>query len=216
MNLAELRSRLRTDLHDEDPDDYRWSDDELDRHIGHALRELSLACPRQSTATLFTSAGSRELSISALDGLVAIEGVEYPTGCYPRSYVRFSRWADTLTLLTDAVPAEEEVRVYYGSLHTLDEQGATVPTALEDLLAIGASGYAALEWASFATNRVNMGGSETWRAYLQWGQDRLSEFMKGLANHGRHSSVRVLSLYRPARPPSRQATDWGPDLRRPR
>ena len=211
MNLAEMVARLRTDLHDEDEDNYRWTDAELERHIEHAVRELSLAVPLEAKATPTTTAGSRDLSISSLSDLVAIEAVEYPVGHYPPVYTRFSLWGQTLTLLTEGTPGEgEEVNVYYGKLHTLDESSCTLPPALEELAALGAAAYAAIEWASFATNRVNVGGEDTWRNYLTWGQDRLAAFMKGLATHSRQNAVRCRRLYSPQQPKPSQTTDWGP------
>jgi hypothetical protein len=211
MNLTEMRARVRQDLHDEDANNYRWTDDELDRHIEHAVRELSLAVPLEAKATPTTTAGSRELSIASLTDLVAIEAVEYPVGEYPPRYVRFSLWGETLTLLIESTPGDgEEVYVYYGKLHTLDETNSTIPSPLEELVAIGAEGYAAIEWASFATNRVNLGGDQAWRNYLVWGQDRLASFMKGLAKHSRKNVVRCRRLYRPYEPGAGQTTDWGP------
>lgn len=196
MNLSDMRARIRKDLHDEDSQNYRWTDDVLNRHIDCAVRELSLSCPLEARETLTTGAESRELSISSLTDLVEIEAVEYPVGNYPPSYVRFSLWNDTLTLLIDWPPAGgENVYIYYAKLHTLDTDGSTVPTKLEDLVATGAAAYAAIEWAGFATNRVNVGGGETWRDYLTWGQDRLAEFMKGLAKHSKKNTVRVRQLY---------------------
>ena len=196
MNLTDMRARIRKDLHDEDSQNYRWTDSDLDRHIDHAVRELSLSCPLEAKATLSTTAESRDLSLSSLSGLVEIEAVEYPAGNYPSSYVRFSAWADTLTLLIDSLPGDsEDVYVYYGKLHTLNADSSTLPAKLEDLAALGAAAYAAIEWASFATNRVNLGGAETWRNYLTWGQDRLADFMKGLAKHSRKNTVRVRQLY---------------------
>ena len=175
MNLSDMRSRIRKDLHDEDSQNYRWTDDVLNRHIDHAVRELSLSCPLEAKGTLTTAAESRDLSISSLTDLVEIEAVEYPVGNYPPSYIRFSVWNDTLTLLIDWLPADgENVYIYYAKLHTLDTDSSTVPTKLEDLVATGAAAYAAIEWASFATNRINVGGGETWRDYLTWGQDRLA------------------------------------------
>ncbi len=196
MNLNDMRSRIRKDLHDEDSQNYRWTDSELDRHIDHAVRELSLSCPLEAKATLSTTAESRDLPLSSLSNMVEIEAVEYPAGNYPPSYIRFSAWADTLTLLIDSLPGDnEDVYVYYGKLHTLDTDSSTLPAKLEDLAALGATAYAAIEWASFATNRVNPGGAETWRSYLTWGQDRLADFMKGLAKHSRKNTVRVRRLY---------------------
>ena len=207
MNLADMRARLRQDLHDEDESNYRWSDEELNRHIEHALRELSLAVPLEAKATLTTTAGSRELSLSTISDLVAIEAVEYPVGRYPPRYVRFSLWGDTLTLLVEGAPSgEEEVYIYYGKLHTLDETTSTIPSPLEDLVVIGGAGYAAIEWASFATNRLNVGGESTWRNYLTWGQDRLASFLRGLSKHSRKNVVRSRQLYRPYEPPRSQTT----------
>ena len=88
MDLSEMRDRLRTDLHDEDAANYRWTDAELDRHIDRSVREFSLALPLEATAALTTAADSRDLSIASLSDLVAIEAVEHPVGEYPPSFVR--------------------------------------------------------------------------------------------------------------------------------
>jgi hypothetical protein len=199
MNLSEMRTLVRRDLHDEDSAAYRWSDDEIDRHIARALHELSLAVPWEAKAVLTTSAGSRDLSLASLSDHVVVEAVEYPVGQYPPAYVSFSLWADTLTLLVDSPPlTAQDVNVFYGRLHMLDDMTSTVPPALEDVLATGAAAYAALEWASFAANRVNAGGSDVWRSYLVWGQERMAAFAAALARHGRRSGVRARRLYRPA------------------
>jgi hypothetical protein len=211
MDLATMRALVRRDLHDEDASNYRWTDDEIDRHIARAVNELSLAVPLASKATLTTTEGSRDLSLASLTGLVAVEAVEYPVGEYPPSYAAFSIWGDVLTLLVDATPlAAQEVYVYYGKLHTLDASTSTVPAALEDLVASGAAAYAALEWASFATNRVNVGGPDVWRQYMVWGQERLAAFARELARHGRRAGVRVRRLYRPAAPADLRSTPWEP------
>ena len=63
--IADIRARLRKDLHDEDATNYRWTDGELDRHIQHTVREFSLAVPLEAKSALATTAGSRDLSISA-------------------------------------------------------------------------------------------------------------------------------------------------------
>ncbi len=211
MNLSALRSLVRRDLTDEDFSNYRWTDEELNRHIDHAVREFSLALPREAVAVLTPQAGSRELSLATLSDRVVVEAVEYPRGKYPPSYVPFSVWGDTLTLLVDNVPgAGEEVAVYYGGLHTLDNTTSTIPPQLEEVVAMGAEGFACLEWANFAINRVNTGGAGTWREYLTFGQNRLGTFMEALARYGRKGSLRARRLYRPAEPKPSQATDWGP------
>ena len=211
MDLPTMRTRVRRDLHDEDAQNYRWTDDELDRHIQRAVDEVSVASSREMKSTLTTTASSRDLSLASLTSLVSVEAVEYPTGLYPPSYVRFSVWVGTLTLLVDSLPSGgEDVYVYHGTMHTLDATTSTLAAHLEDLVATGAGAYAALEWSSFATNRINVGGEEVWRQYLIWGQDRMAAFLHRLAQLGRKNAVRVRSLYVPARPPVSQTTDWGP------
>ena len=209
MNLSEMRTRVRRDLHDEDPENQRWTDDELDRHIERAVRELSLAIPLEAKASPATSEGSRDISLASLSDLVAVEAVEYPVDKYPPSYVPFSLWAGTLTLLVDAtLPGGQSVNIYYGKMHTLDATTSTIPPHLEELVATGAAAYAALEWASFATNRINVGGQDVWRQYLTWGQERLAVFSRALAKHSRRNAVRVRRLYTPATQPVDQSTVW--------
>lgn len=196
MGLADLRQRLRRDLRDEDPAQQRWTDDQLDRHLQRAARELGLAIPRETSAVLLTTPQSRQLSLAPLAGLVEVEAVEYPVDRYPPRYVPFSVWGDTLTLLLGEPPlAAEEVRLYYTRLHTLDETTSTIPPHLEDLLLTGAAAYAALEWAGYAANRVNVGGEDVWRRYLVWGQEMLAQFQRGLERLGRRNAVRARRLY---------------------
>ena len=78
------------------------------------------------------------------------------------------------------------------------------------MIAAGAAGYAALEWASFSTNRVNVGGRDVWREYLVFGQERLASFQRSLARYGRRNAVRARRLYAPATPAVDQTTVTGP------
>lgn len=195
MNLAEMRTAVRRDLRDEDAGSQRWTDAEIDRHIARALAELSLAAPREAVATLATTAGSRELSIAALADRASIEAVEYPAGQYPAAAVPFTTWGDTLTLLIDGTPGAADATVRYTRMHTLDGSGSTLTPALEQLIATGAAAYAALEWASYATNRVNVGGADTWRHFHVWAQERLAAFHHALSRHARERRLRARRLY---------------------
>ena len=210
MDLPTMRARVRRDLHDEGAN-LRWTDDEVDRHVQRAVAEVSLAAPRERIAALTTTAGSRDLSLASVTDLLTVEAVEYPTGLYPPSYARYSQWAGTLTLLVDTLPGgQEEVKLYYGASHTLGASASTLPTQLEDVVASGGGAYAALEWANYAINRVNVGGEEVWRQYLTWGQERLAAYQEALRKLGGRNAVRVRSLYTPANALPGQATDWGP------
>jgi hypothetical protein len=92
----------------------------------------------------------------------------------------------------------DPVNVYYAKMHTLDATSSTIPPQYEETVATGAAAYAALAWASFATNRVNAGGQDTWRNYLTWGQERLAAFAGMLAKYSRQNTVRAHRLYSPA------------------
>ncbi len=196
MNLTEMRAIVRRDLHDEDAANYRWTNDELDRHIGHTVKEFSEAIPLEQKATKATTSGSREIDISSITERIMVEAVEYPVDKFPKRYQRFTLWADTLTLLGDEVPDGSNTYIYYGKLHTLGES-STLPTEHEDLIAVGACGYAAIEWAAYAINRVNVGGTITPREFRSWGKERLNFFRQELKRLGRKNRVRVSSLYKP-------------------
>jgi hypothetical protein len=210
MNLGEMRTIVRRDLHDEDENNYRWTDDELDRHIARAVKELSEAIPCEQKATKATTSGSREIDVSTITDRISIEAVEYPVDKYPKKYQRFSLWADTLTFLGDEVPDGSDANIYYGKLHTLDASTSTIPAVYEDLVAAGAGGYAAVEWAIYAVNRVNVGGTPTPEEFLRWGREKLSYFRQELKRLGRRNRVRIRSLYRPHYPASSKSTDYGP------
>ena len=210
MNLGDMRTIVRRDLHDEDASNYRWTDDELDRHIIHAAKDFSEAISYEQKATKATTSGSREIDISTITDRIMVEAVEYPVDKFPKRYQRFSLWADTLTLLSDEVPDGSNAYIYYGKLHTLGASTSTIPTVYEDLIAAGACGYAAVEWAVYAVNRVNVGGIPTPEEFLRWGREKLNYFRQELKRLGRRNRVRIRSLYRPYYPPVSKSTDYGP------
>jgi hypothetical protein len=195
MDLDTMRAIVRRDLKDEDAGNYRWSDDELDQHIAHALKDFSEAVPLPAKATLPTTADSRVIDISPLTDRVMVEAVEYPLEQFPPSYPKFALWGHALTLFVDEAPDGENCQVYYGMLHTLNAEGSTIDTKHEDLVATGAEGYAAVEWASYAINRVNVGGATTAKEFLAWGNEKLKQFKQELKRLGRRNKVRIRQLY---------------------
>ncbi len=210
-DLATIRATVRTDLHDEDSANERWTDAELDRHIGRALLEYSLHSPLEAKSTLQTAPGSRDLDVATVAPRVRIVAVEFPSGEYPPSYVPFSLWGDTLTLDVAAVPAAaEDVAVYWHEPHTIDGS-ATFPAAHDDIIATGAAAYAALGWASFASNRLNVGGDEVWGRYMEFANVRLATFNERLRGLPEVSRTRTARLYTPVDVRLRsQTTDPGP------
>jgi len=210
MNLSDMRAIVRRDIHDENSSNYRWTNDELDRHINHAVRDFSEAIPYEQKATKATTSGSREISIATITDRIMVEAVEYPVDKFPRRYQHFSLWADILTLIGDAVPDGSNAYIYYGKLHSLGTSTSTIPSIYEDLIAAGAAGYAAVEWAIYAVNRVNISGLPTPDGFLTWGRERLNHFRQELKRLGRKNQIRSRSLYRPYGPPVSKSTDFGP------
>jgi len=195
MSLSDMIALVRKDLHDEDSNNYQWSDDELTRHINRAVKELSERVPLLAKATLPTTSGSRQVDISSLTNRVMVQAVEYPVDESPAKYQRFSTWGDTLTVISGNEPNGANCYVYYGVIHTLDANGSTIPTEYEDLVTTGACGYAAIERAAFSINRVNVGGAMTPREYRIWGNERLKIFKDGLKRLGRRQRIRTQQLF---------------------
>ncbi len=195
MDLSTMRTIVRRELKDEDAENYRWSDDELDRHIARAVKEFSEAVPLPAKATLPTTADSRVIDISPLTERVMVEAVEYLLEQFPPSYRKFALWGHALTLFVDEAPNGDNCNVYYGILHTLNAEGSTIDAKYEELIATGAEGYAAVEWASYAINRVSVGGSTTPKEFLAWGNERLKQFRQELKRLGRRNKVRIRQLY---------------------
>ncbi len=209
MTLSDMRTIVRRDLHDEDASNYRWTNDELDRHITHTVKDFSEVLPLEQKATEATTSGSRIIDISSLSDKVMVEAVEYPVDKFPKRYQRFALWGDILTLLGDDIPDGSNAYIYYGKLHTLSTS-STIPSKYEDLIAVGAEGYAAVEWAAFAINQVNVGGSITPREFLTWGNDKLAHFRAEIKRLGRRNRVRIRQLYKSYYQPVSESTDYGP------
>jgi len=210
MALSDIRTTVRRDLHDEDAENYRWSNDELDRHIAHAVKDFSEHLPLEMKATMATGSGSRELDISTITGRVMVEAVEYPVGEFPKRYQPFALWSDTLTILGSEIPDGSNAYIYYGKVHTLSAESSTIPTQHEELITMGACGYASVEWSAYAINRVSVGGNDTPGEFLAWGNEKLKYFRKELKRLGRRNRIRIQSLYRPYFPLVSKSTDYGP------
>jgi len=178
MDLEEMRANVRRDIKDEDDSNYRWTDDEIDRAIAKAVKEFSQYCPREMKSTLATVDSSIELDISSLADRVSVDKVEFPVGSEPRAFTRFEVYQDTLYFL-ETQGDGENCYVYWTTIHTLNTETSSIPPRYEDLIALGASAYAALTQSQYHTNRANYGGEDVDRDYLSWGRARLKEFQEG-------------------------------------
>ena len=195
MNLTTMRTLVRRDLKDEDASNYRWQDNEIDRAIGRAVVELSRYVPREMKSTVATVAGSREIDISSLTDRVSVDKIEFPADEHPRSFQRFSVYQDTLTLIGDVEGDGEDCYVYWGKVHTLDGSTSTIPTYLEDVLALGATAYAVLAQTQYRIDVAGHGGEQADRDYQAWGDIMLRNFKDALKRFGRGRKLKISQLY---------------------
>jgi hypothetical protein len=192
-----MRNRVRQDLHDTDPLAYRWSDTALDRHIAHAVEELSAVWPRVTSATIAVGTGGRTYDVGGIPDLAqspqAILAVEWPydpaAPIYPPPLVPFRLDGTTLTLLTPEAPlAGQAIRVWYGAPHILSEDETTLGIEDEPVVSLGAAAYATLERASLAIEQVSVSGYVP-SQYLAWGERALARFQGILAERRRQFAL---------------------------
>jgi hypothetical protein len=67
-----------------------------------------------------------------------------------------------------------------------------------------------MEWAAYATNRANTGGTAAPGDFLRWGRERLNHFRREMRRLGQRNRVRMRTLYQSYYPVVSKATDYGP------
>ena len=194
MNLSDMRTLVRRDLKDEDASNYRWQDNEIDRAIGRAVAELSRYVPREMKSTIATVDGSREIDISSLTDRVSVDKIEFPAGEHPRQFQRFTVYADTLTLIGNVEGDGNNCYVYWGKVHTLAAT-STIPSHLEDILALGAAAYAVLAQTQYRTDTAGFGGDKADTDYQSWGSAMLKQFTSQLKRFGRGRKLKISQFY---------------------
>lgn len=195
MTLSATRTLVRRDLKDEDSSNYRWTDNEIDRAIARALLELSRYAPREMKSTLATTDGSRDIDISTLADRVSVDRVEFPVGDTPRQFQRFTVYQDTLTLIGDEEGDGTNAYIYWGKVHTIDGSTDTVPTVLQDILALGAAAYAVLAQSQYRTDVAGIGGERGDTDYQSWGRAMLKDFTDQLKRFGRGRKLKLGTFY---------------------
>jgi hypothetical protein len=195
MNLSTMRTLVRRDLKDEDNSNYRWQDNEIDRAIQRAVAELSRYVPREMKSVVATTDGSRDIDIAALTDRVSVDRLEFPVGETPRRFQRFVLYSDAITLIGDTEGDGEDCYIYWGKVHTLDGSTSTIPSHLEDVLALGAAAYAVLAQAQYRSDVAGIGGDRADTDYQSWGAAMLKEFKSQLKGAGRNRKLKVSTLF---------------------
>ena len=154
--------------------------------------------PRELTATIATTPGSRELSVATLTALVEVQRVEYPVGDFPPCLVRFTQWGETMLLDLSTAPDGSDATVDYTAGHTLDDAGSSLPPRFEELLVMGASAYAVLEQSVATIDGLNTGGPAVPEQFAASARARLTAFGQLLQQYARANRVRSRRLVTPA------------------
>ncbi|MCL6430900.1 MAG: hypothetical protein K6V36_08570 [Anaerolineae bacterium] len=192
-SLSEIIDRIEADL--KDTANATWSPEDLTRAVRWALQELSWATPRRAVAALTAEEGVREYSLTAggIGDALFVTEVWYPYRAsdagYPPPVVPWRLLDDdTLFLDVPGVACGEGIRVFYARPHTLagldDAVATTLTREQEELVCLGAAGYAALQRAQEAIGQVNIIG-EAPRLWRDWAEARLGEFRSRLAQLSR-------------------------------
>jgi hypothetical protein len=182
--LAAIIDNVEADLRDST--NAIWSSVDLTRAIRWALHELSWATPRRAVATFQAQDGRREYSLAGVgiaSSLFLTEAWHPYSDAEPEYPPRSVAWRllddDTLYLDVDCINGGDGVRVFYAQAHAIQDLDGAAATTLsaeqEELVCLGAAGYAALQRAQEAIGQVNV-TAQAPRLWGDWGQARLQEF----------------------------------------
>ena len=112
----------------------------IDQCIDQAIKELSTKVPCESKETVTLSAGSIDVDVSGITGLLEVAKAEYKVDEQPRKFRNVARFGNTITIKTTLNPAaNDSAYLYCLKMHTAD----TLPSELVPIVADLAAGYAA-------------------------------------------------------------------------
>ncbi len=178
MDLTTMRGRVREDLQDEDAQNYRWTNDQVDGAIERVVTEFSIVSPIQQQDDIATVGSSRDIDISSLTGLIKVESVEFPIGENPSYYQKFRIWQDTIQMSDEGDGGDARVKWY--KEHTLDAESSTIPSQLEEIIVLGATGYLATSASVYTVDKATIAGKWATINFLKWGEQRLDRYEKKL------------------------------------
>jgi len=177
--LSAIRETVRQFLKDEvqTDEDMAFEDDELDLHISKVLTEISQRSPYEHKETV-ESDGTREIDLSDIENLIGdkVVMVEYPTGNYPPSELKFSIFGDTLTMESEPTSGED-VYLYCHKVHELTDSSSTLTADLEEVLVDGVVAKAAQAWLNQMRAQIV---PSTNRWYHTWATQQFAIYQNSL------------------------------------
>ncbi len=206
-----FETRIRLDLSDSGSPPLLAAAD-LDRHVDHAVRDLALVAPLDLLLTATLTPASRSVDLTATLSpyqLIRLDAVEWPTGKYPQEFVQFMLFgeqtgAPTLTLLVEQAPSTADTINLYckvAPVVTGASNTSTLPAMYDDVVTLGADGYACQELATRLMNQINIGGPAVWEHYIALSEKLLADFGQELDLLAGREQFFARRMYTPAYPP---------------
>ncbi|MBN1137739.1 MAG: hypothetical protein JXM73_14220 [Anaerolineae bacterium] len=168
--------------------------DDIDEAIRWALGRYTEISPDHTITTLDLAADGREVDISSITDYLHITRVWWdydstdPT--YPPEWRDFELWPGNILYIKDGDEpvTGDTVRVWYTRVRTLNgldsASTTTLPVEHENLIVVGASGFAAQERVQDEEKRYVP------RKLREWADARLAEFERGLTLVARQLAAR--------------------------
>jgi hypothetical protein len=188
-----MRARVREDLQETDPLNYRWVESAVDGAIQRIVAEYSLHSPIEQQTDITTVYGEAELDISALSGLLKIESIEFPMGQTPKYFQTFNYWAGHLSMTDEGDGTT--ARVKWLKKHTLAVGSTTIPTEHDEIIVLGATGYLAMSASANTVDRAFIAGHYGTTSYKAWGIERIKRYDEKLREIARSSKAVQRQLY---------------------
>ena len=113
----------------------------------------------------------------------------------PRSFQKVPVLQGPNTLIGDVEGDGNNCYIYWSKVHTLDGSTSTIPSYLEDVLALGAAAYAVLAQTQYRTDTAGFGGDRADIDYQSWGNAMLKEFKSQLKRFGRSRKLKISQFY---------------------
>lgn len=161
-----------------------WGTGEIGQGIADAVREVANYRPNIGLATVTTSEGTKDISISGVSNLLhgydeeSIEAVEFREDKEPKHFRNFKIHGSRLMMDISFEPdASENVRLYVRQPHVVVSGTATatntLDSELERLLIDLVAARLAMNKGRSYINKVNVGGTRPFGEIRLWGQDKL-------------------------------------------
>jgi len=193
MNQSEFHTRIQLFL--QDPDSTRFSSALLDSALRQALNHFSLAVPRIHKTELMVIVDSSEYTLNTVSGLTQVLALWYPwcEGDLPTPplqewYLYWQSGVPVLRLRDRIFEEGTALKLFYAANHTIqgldDAESSSIPEGLQETLALGAAGKAALMRAAHLVESVGSPASDRDQLFqlgqLWWQgfKARLSEFKR--------------------------------------